>query len=252
MRPTILLHLRSLSEGDSLLRSIMTLLASSDPSIQKLIRSAGRVAALLKLPKIPEAVVDCLDLLLGGLIALAFARTYDYQHRSGPVEVDKIVLRTEELSQGKIRAGGKWMAGFHFNGALFRLSSVYDRVLTIVAAGGDVGERRSDAITRYSCELKHAHAIHRQVNLIKHSKSGTHSGRESNADLDGAILAVEEIVALLERWTTQPENRPVEQMHKKIAIQIDRVVWDNFVAKARKQNPDPIALLTEVLGRHDL
>jgi len=49
----------------------------------------------------------------------------------GP-ERDKVQIRAEQVSNGQIRLDGAWMAGFHFNSGIMRLSAVYHRLLRVI------------------------------------------------------------------------------------------------------------------------
>ena len=110
-----------------------------------------------------------------------------------------------------MRTDGKWMAGFHFNSALFRTSAAYHRILQIVTGNaGDVGALRLSAEQLYR-QLKgsdwrndNIRAVHGQVTDLKHRPRGTFSGRRRNAGYQNAVAAVSELLDLIETWAPKP------------------------------------------------
>jgi hypothetical protein len=157
-----------------------------------LAESASPIAGLLDTPKVgaDKGVKDCLDLLLGAVYSLVFATQEKFEHRVGrPVEDDKVLIRARDLKAGTVRMDGKWIAGFHLNSALFRVSCVYDRILSLLSQRPTLDERRKDAETRYGWrEHDKTRAIRGQVNKFKHSTSGTYVRRHQNADLSNSSL----------------------------------------------------------------
>ena len=108
---------------------------NSDATNAELAKTASRIAVLLKLPRAqtnPD-LFGCLDDFLGAIYALIFAKQCDFKDRVAiPIELDKVVKRAEQLAAGDVRTDGKWMAGFHFNSALFRMAAAYHRALKVV------------------------------------------------------------------------------------------------------------------------
>src|ERR1017187_1940819 len=71
-----------------------------------------------------------LDDFLGAVYALILAfhnsPPFKYRPKSQIIETRTVVKRARSVwVAGKIRTQGKWMSGFCFNNALFRLSAVY-------------------------------------------------------------------------------------------------------------------------------
>jgi hypothetical protein len=96
------------------------------------------------------------------------------------------------------------MAGFHLNGALFRQSATYDRILaTIIDDGSKLEARRETALQRYAWCSDNIRAIHGQVNVLKHSRRGIHDGRRKNAGIENAVAALGELLNLIEAWERQ-------------------------------------------------
>ena len=104
-----------------------------------------------------------------------------------------------------MRTDGKWMAGFHLNSALFRLSATYDRILKIVIGGsGDLRSRREEAERRYTWDSTNIRAIHGQATDLKHTPKGVRDGRRKDAGLQNAADALNELISLVEGWERQP------------------------------------------------
>jgi hypothetical protein len=182
----------------------------SEATLGALARAAGRICTLLgsgKAKSSPE-VTAILDDFLGAIYALAYAKKSEFQDRPTiPIEVPTVVTRAEQLAKGLVRTDGKWMAGFYFNSALFRLSGTYHRALTIVVGhGGDVGNLRPDAEQLYrgwtgkEWGNSNVRAIHGQVVDLKHIPKGTFEHRRTDAGMANAVSAVDELLDLLEAW----------------------------------------------------
>ena len=104
---------------------------------------AERIATLLKSPVVAKNsdLEACLDDLLGALYALVFAKQAGFVHRvDRPIEISAVITHAEQVSKGEVRVDGKWIAGFHFNSALYRISATYHRTLKLVIGkDGDIG-----------------------------------------------------------------------------------------------------------------
>jgi hypothetical protein len=73
--------------------------------------------------------VATLDDFLGAVYALVFSQcnVRPFVSRSGPIEIATVIKRAEDIANGTLRTFGNWIAGFHFNGALFRIAASYRR-----------------------------------------------------------------------------------------------------------------------------
>jgi hypothetical protein len=186
-----------------------------DQVFTELARAARRISVLLKLPKVASdpAAFGCSDDFLGGVYALIFARLGGFSDRLGaPIEPDKVVIRAEQIATGKVRTDGKCMAGFHFNGALFRISAAYHRGLKVVL--GDPNSReyapalQPRAAALYGAwkssrwQSRSTEAVYREVNGLKHMPQGLYEGRR--VQFKEAVEAVEELLDLIESWASQP------------------------------------------------
>jgi hypothetical protein len=186
-----------------------------DQDFTNLAGAAGRISILLKLPKVTpdKAAVGCLDDFLGGVYALIFARLGGYTDRLAvPIEPDKVAIRAEQIAKGKVRTDGKWMAGFHFNSALFRIAAAYHRGLKVVL--GDPKSRefapalqpKAAALYRTwrssDWQSRSNEAVYREVNDLKHTPQGVYEGR--TVQFKEAVEAVEELLDLIETWALQP------------------------------------------------
>ncbi len=173
-----------------------------DPAFAELGKFADRIATPLESPTVKLTDMPaCLDDLLGVVYALIFARQQGFVNRSSiPIEVDKVVVRAQDVAKGRVRVDGKWMAGFHFNSAIYRLAAVYDRVLRVVVCGGEkerVGSLRDKAKERYSgWNSDQLDRINEQVNTLKHRPPGVFEGRKA-VYLD-AMSALAELLNLID------------------------------------------------------
>jgi hypothetical protein len=103
------------------------------------------------------------------------------------------------------------MAGFHFNGALFRTAAVCHRTLKVVI-GKPERQIKRVPVLELLCEAeglyrgwKHEkweyaglHAIHLEVNLLKHQSKGLYARRK--VTYQQSISAVDELLNLVEVW----------------------------------------------------
>ncbi len=162
-------------------------------------------------------MVAALDDFLGALFALLFARQGGFVDRtSHAVEVAAIVRRAGQLTKGSIKADGPWMAGFHFNSAVFRLAAAYHRVLKVVTGNPDTGER-VDALCKPAETLylkwtgvawshDELDKVLGQVNKLKHSPKGVFFKR--SVKYPQAMAAANELLTLAEAWANQNCTMP--------------------------------------------
>lgn len=181
-----------------------------DP-IQKALSGYGsRVATLLsqeKVLKCPQ-MIAALDDFLGALFALLFAKQGHFVDRTKqPIEVGAIIRRTEQLTTGRINRAGPWMAGFHFNSAMFRIAATYHRVLKVVTGDPETGDRvatlRPTAEELYLKWTKRAWSrvdldkVLGQVNKLKHSQGVFYRRTVKYSE---ALNSVNELLGLVEAW----------------------------------------------------
>ncbi|HKF52150.1 MAG TPA: hypothetical protein VKB26_07535 [Candidatus Acidoferrales bacterium] len=179
----------------------------NDPVFQQLSDYAARIVRLLESGSVKSSreLMAGLDDFLGAVYALIYAHKGGFVNRTDkPIEIDKVRVRAEQLSEGKVRTDGAWMAGFHFNSALYRISATYDRFLkTVVGHGGDVGTLRVEAEKKFQQQTGRAwentdvRGIHGQTTTLKHDTKGTYETRRENAKFENAISAVGELLELL-------------------------------------------------------
>jgi hypothetical protein len=181
-------------------------------SYQDLIAYGSRISTLLNDPKIRsnnEAVI-LLDDLLGAVYALVLAEHNLFQDRTGnPIENPAVYKRAEQLGNGDLRLDGKWIAGWHFNSALYRIASVYHRLLKLIRNSNSrdyvnafVQPVKNDFEQWTGAPWSNAHTdvIHEQVNTIKHQPGGIYDARTATrADAKGSI---NELLDLIEAWST--------------------------------------------------
>lgn len=176
-----------------------------DSKQKRLAGSAARIVKLLEKPEVQnnEPLVSVLDDLLGAVYALIAARQEKFLGKMGKSEFPPILDRAKLISTGKPKNSGNWMAGFHFNSAMFRISAVLDR-LPKSLAGCKHGEACCEhgAAARYrrvkgmAWQNQQLHDIRKEVNAIKHEAIGVYRGRRAN--LNAALAAVNQILDLAE------------------------------------------------------
>lgn len=108
----------------------------ADAAYGRLAGFAARLKVLLDRPKVQADAYlrHGLDDFLGAIYALILAKSQDFTDRPAGTspELDKVQIRAAQVANGQVRLDGKWMAGFHFNSALLRLSAVYHRILRVL------------------------------------------------------------------------------------------------------------------------
>lgn len=197
-----------------------------DAGFRSLARLAGRIATLLDNPIASSntELFSALDDFLGAVYALIFARHCGFKERRKQTpEPEPPRKRARQLEKGEVRVDGVWMAGFHFNNALYRLAAVYHRVLKLAASSRfrqqakelTVGKLLTDvepcfkAWTGRAWLHPHLEAVRKEVNLLKHERDGIHPTRR--VGFNEAVGAVEELLQLLEAWisvTSQARQLP--------------------------------------------
>lgn len=185
-----------------------------DESLSRLMSAAGRISALLSKAKVKKDAVSCLDEFLGAVYALIFARLGGFADRPKgvPIQPGRIDDRANEIAAGKIRTDGTWMAGFHFNGALFRIAAMYHRSLKVVLGKPTSREyapqllpEAAKAYLTWTSKVWQStsnEAVYSEVNHLKHSSDGLREGRAVKFSV--AVEAIEELLTLIESWSTQP------------------------------------------------
>ena len=179
-----------------------------DSKQRRLAGFSARIVQLLEKPDVQnnEQLLSVLDDLLGALYALIAARQENFQGKIGTSQLSPILNRAKLIAAGKPKDSGNWMAGFHFNSAMFRISAVFDR-LPKTLAGCAHGEACCEhgAAAKYrkakgkAWPNQQLHDIRREVNAIKHEAIGVYRGRRAN--LNAALAAVNQVLDLAEALT---------------------------------------------------
>ena len=212
--------------------------SDQDPAAnRKLAECSERIAALLDKPEVrrQNAVLACLDDLLGVVYSLFYAIHHEYASRpqtlSSP-DIDALLVRARDMGHCRIRTDGKWTAGYYFNSALFRLASVYHRTLEIVV--GTQGESFKVLLRKTQVWFKSSQGsdwacgslkkVNNEVNALKHTPQGIFSGR--NVAFEDAVSSAEELMTLLEAFQTTG-GRPISDPTRveRIAA-IEHVVYE--------------------------
>jgi hypothetical protein len=179
-----------------------------DDSKDEMLASYGK--RILKLLRSTHAqnnhyFVATLDDFLGAIYALVLSQcnVHPFVKRSGPIEIDTVIKRAEDIASGTLRTSGNWMAGFHFNGALFRIAASYHRGLKVVSRKETSREMRGGLLPSVLAafpEWKNQNLddVYDEVNDLKHAAEGKFNLR--GIDLDAAKVAIEELLNLFELW----------------------------------------------------
>jgi hypothetical protein len=180
----------------------------TDPGDKELAGYGARIAMLLLSPHAEKNhfLVATLDDFLGALYALIFARHNNrpFEARSGPIEVQWVVKRAENVAEGTVRTSGNWLAGFYFNSALFRIAASYHRGLKVML--NNEASRLNKPQLLEGIELvfprwqhKNLDEVYDEVNDLKHSPEGVFSSR--SVSRKEAYAAVAELLELFELWS---------------------------------------------------
>lgn len=176
----------------------------ADPTHHALSKYAGRIGTLLNASDVranPD-LAGSLDDFLGAVYALIQAKLHDFADRTGPIQIKAVQKRAQKIAAGKVRTDGKWIAGFHFNNALFRTAAVQHRILKIIIGkDNSVPKLRNEAKMVFpQWTSDKLDVVHDQVNVLKHERRGVHDAR--TVAYSDAVAAVGELLNLIEAWTT--------------------------------------------------
>jgi hypothetical protein len=168
------------------------------PDLQKLARSAGRIAALLQKPgtMANKDVVAVLDDLLGAVYAAISSLEEGFVGKAGESELSPPLDRAKQVAGGVIKTHGNWMAGFHFNSAMFRVSAVFDRMPKALASSHASAAAQYKAKTGTDWVNTDAHLIRDEVNKVKHDAEGVFKKREQA--MSALMKALDELLHLTE------------------------------------------------------
>jgi hypothetical protein len=152
----------------------------TNADLQKLALSAGRIAALLQKPgtMANKDVVAVLDDLLGAVYAAIACLEEGFVGKAGESEMAPALDRAKQVASGVIKTHGNWMAGFHFNSGMFRISAVFDRMPKALAGGHASAAAQYKAKTGHDWVNTNAHLIRDEVNRVKHDADGVFKKRE--------------------------------------------------------------------------
>jgi hypothetical protein len=188
----------------------------TDKSYRALADFGRRLAVLLNGTTVrsDRNAVGSLDDLLGAVYSLILARHYYFINRTDQtIDIEVVLTRAQQIQRGEVRTDGKWIAGWHFNSALYRIAAVYHRLLKVVwgqpATHDNIPTLRPKIEdlyrqwTKIDWSSSCVHAIHTQVNTLKHTPKGIYSSR--TATFEDAITSIDELLNLVEAWS---DNAP--------------------------------------------
>lgn len=171
----------------------------ADATLIELTGFAGRIVKLLgRKPSNGDPIAE-LDDLIGAIYALVSAIEHDFKGKTGTSERDPVVKRAQQVANGNVRTEGNWMAGFHFNNALFRISALLDRLPKALAGSHKKAANMYLAKTGHIWDHTNADAVRVEVNRIKHDAQGAFSSRKEG--MQKALSAVTELLELGETLT---------------------------------------------------
>lgn len=187
---------------------------------ERLVCFGRRIFNLLesKVVQANKYALATLDDLLGAVHALVMAIHNDPPFKDRvdqQIEIKPLLDRASGIAQDRrIRLDGAWMAGYHFNGVIFRLAAVYNRSLKVVtdqtAKEGGIGDRNnpksliSQAKKAYKVWAEkdwndlNIGKVYDEVNGLKHDAKAIYLGR--TVTISQSIDALDELLTLLEAW----------------------------------------------------
>ncbi len=189
----------------------------SEPVYGALCGYAGKINGLLATPLVQAnlKLAASLDDLLGAVYALIQANQLGFANRTNrATSICAVEALARQIATGDVEVDKRWLAGFYFNNALFRIAAVCHRVLQIVLTGKDAG------VNKYRAKAEGLYQgwtggklsmVHGEVITLKHTPEGVFSGR--TVTYDDASSALGELLALIEFYTagrqskTQPSAR---------------------------------------------
>jgi hypothetical protein len=176
----------------------------ADNELKSIAAFASRIAVLLSEPdiKADDDQTGVLDDLLGAVYALILAVEEGFAGKPGKSDKEPPTTRAKQVASGQFRADGNWMAGFHFNNAMFRISAGLDRVPKAFTKPGLTAARQYKTKLRTKWKKTYCEKIRDEVNRVKHDAGGVFGGRREK--LDGATLALGELLHLVETITYDP------------------------------------------------
>jgi len=176
----------------------------TDVRFKELARCASRIVPLLESAhnKGDKDMIAIFDDMLGVVYALIDAHKLNVSGKTGESDYSAIEKRSKQLRDGEVRRVGNWMAGFHFNNAIFRISAVFARL--VIRFGGKPKEQdaREEAEKAFLKKKgapwanKEANAVRKEVNTLKHEVGGVFKGRAE--DLTTALTALDQLLTLAE------------------------------------------------------
>lgn len=179
----------------------------------------GRIAELLNDSEIikDKNAVGLLDDLLGAVYCLIHAKYHDFEDRTDKqIEINVVQIRATQIQSGNVRTDGKWIAGWHFNSALFRIAAVYHRLLKLIDNNPANKEYISTLLPKAKTQYKQlkgvdwssvrTEAIHNEVNTLKHTTQGIYSARK--ATFEDAINSINDLLDLFETCSKASQTLP--------------------------------------------
>jgi hypothetical protein len=175
-----------------------------DPTYATLSRAASRIATLLKPPmaKSNAELPASLDDFLGVVYALISAKKDGFKNRPDrSISILAVEKLARQMASGKLRTDGKWIAGFHFNSALFRTAAVSHRILQIVVGRDDNVPTLCDEAEKLYSKWSgvNVRKVCSEVNKLKHRCKALLERR--NVAYEDALAAVGALLDLIEVWT---------------------------------------------------
>jgi hypothetical protein len=169
----------------------------TDSRLADLAACAGDVATLLQsAPTSSAGLIGVLDDLLGAIYELISSVELDFHGKTGQSPHQPVITRAQQLAKGEVRSDGNWMAGFHFNSALFRISALFDRLPKAITCCHTSAAAAYLQKAGKPWDKRDAHRIRKQVNRIKHEPGGSFVARSPNADFATAVAAVKQLLEL--------------------------------------------------------
>lgn len=165
-----------------------------DPRLVEIAEKLSTLVAALP----HDRLGDLLDLTAGGLASLTLARQHRYQDRPEPLPKDyyeKLCERVERMAAGTVPSRGRWISGYHFNSAIFRIAAVRVKTRALLK-GIDRQNKQREGQLRASLPDTDFDQLHNEYRELKHGPAGLAAGRQVTFDL--AVEALQEVIAVLD------------------------------------------------------
>jgi hypothetical protein len=120
-----------------------------------------------------KVIMGLKGLLTGIAYSIIKSEEYGYSHEIRPSHSKKVSEAAIDICSGKTPEDRKWIAGYYFNDAIYRIAAVYDVSLRILTDGK---ERNNEVLAKAAVktgvlkdrDIDKLKPIYKDVNKLKH------------------------------------------------------------------------------------